>query len=73
MTATSPPASLKPNHITARNTIRMVGIVSINGMTASSALSSTRLSPIARPMPMPASIAAVKVMKMRASVIAMLR
>jgi hypothetical protein len=27
---TRPPASLKPNHITARNTIRMVGIVSIN-------------------------------------------
>jgi hypothetical protein len=31
---TRPPASLKSNHITARNTIRMVGIVSIKGITA---------------------------------------
>ena len=55
----------------ARNTIRMVGIVSNSGMTASSERSNSRLNPIARPIPMPAIIDAAKATKMRASVIAM--
>ena len=51
MTATKPPASLKPNHMMARNTMRIVGIVSIKGINASSERSKMRLSPIAKPIP----------------------
>ena len=71
MTATKPPASLKPNHMMARKTMRMVGIVSIKGMSANSERSNSRFNPIAKPMPMPAIMDAEKVTKMRASVMPM--
>jgi hypothetical protein len=71
MTAINPPASLKPNHITARKTISMVGMVSIKGMTASRARSTSRLRPMKRPIAMPTSIEAAKAAKIRAKVSAM--
>ena len=51
--------------------MRIVGIVSINGITASSERSQSRFSPIAKPIPMPAIIDAENAMKMRASVMPM--
>ena len=68
MTAIRPPASLKPNHMMARKTMRIVGIVSIKGIKASSERSQSRFSPIAKPIPMPATIDAENATKMRANV-----
>ena len=51
--------------------MRIVGVVSINGIKASSERSQSRFNPIAKPIPMPAIIDAENVTKMRASVIPM--